>query len=246
MTKRMLEEGSVQRRYFEQSGGTDQNGVEQGSRELRPLYPFVISGGQNTEQYYFKHATSLTQYKFNVLPQFFGMESEYTKKFPFHIEKIIQDNPDAQIFCVFDMDTVTDNASNRRNHELFCKKINEFIESGQVVLCPSMPCFEYWLLLHFQNETSFMKNRGDVMDLLAPHMKSYFIQPSDGKKSLGRILKNRKYLETSEWAKKLFADNKLESAINRAKANNEELEHKNCLGKLSYSKVFLAFEKANI
>lgn len=73
--------------------------VELGSLELRPSYPFIVSGGRNTERYYFKHVSKITDYKFNVRPEYFGDESSYVDVFPERIKRILAEDADAKIFC---------------------------------------------------------------------------------------------------------------------------------------------------
>ena len=51
------EVGSLQPAYFEHEVPPFEN---KGRREMRPLYPFVISGGKNTERYYFHHISETT------------------------------------------------------------------------------------------------------------------------------------------------------------------------------------------
>lgn len=88
--------GDTRQTYFSHETTSFEN---KGSRTLRPLFPFVISGGKNTERYYFRHISDTTIYKFNVVPEYFGMESGYTEIFPDRIKKILKYNPDAQIFA---------------------------------------------------------------------------------------------------------------------------------------------------
>ena len=72
-----------------------------------PLAPFIVSGGRNTERYYFVHVNDLSiKYRFNIRPKYFGDESAYTEVFPLRIKEILSKNTDAKIFCVFDMDTI--------------------------------------------------------------------------------------------------------------------------------------------
>ncbi len=73
--------------------------VELGSLELRPSYPFIVSGGRNTERYYFKHVSKITDYKFNVRPEYFGDESSYVDVFPERIKRILAEDADAKIFA---------------------------------------------------------------------------------------------------------------------------------------------------
>ena len=155
---------------------------------MRPLFPFVISGGKNTERYYFRHISDTTSYKFNVFPEYFGMESGYTEIFPDRIKKILKDNPDAQIFCVFDWDTVRGHKKNLEKHQAFVNQFKTEIDSGTVVVCPSMPSIEYWFLLHFENYTDLITSCGrKIQTLLSPYMMPYF---PVSKKKLLNLLKS--------------------------------------------------------
>lgn len=147
---------------------------DDGFMDLRPLDPYIVSGGENTEQFYFKKVSKLTNYHFKVVPEYFGKESEYTEEFPSRINDIVGQNPDAKIFCVFDLDTTIDNTANQIRHEKFEASIQKQIDSGQVILCPSLPCFEYWLLLHFKDITTRMKSNSAVANYLSKYMKPLF------------------------------------------------------------------------
>lgn len=151
--------------YFKKESEIEET-VDEAGRELKPLDPFVISGGQNTERFYFKAVSELTDYHFNVLPEYFGKESQYITEFSSRIKIITDGDPDAKIFCVFDLDTIVNDTTNKKNYEKFKLAIRDQIDSGTVTLCPSMPCFEYWLLLHFKNITTRMKNNACVTSLL--------------------------------------------------------------------------------
>ena len=101
--KNLIKVASKQPAYF---SPPTQQVPDEGVREIKPLFPFVVSGGKNTERYYFKHLTDTTEYKFNVIPEYFGNEASYTEEFPNRINSILKDNADAKIFCVFDYDTI--------------------------------------------------------------------------------------------------------------------------------------------
>lgn len=215
---------------------------EEGSREMGPLYPFLISGGTNTERYYFIHITDITDYKFNIIPRYFSDESKYNELFPQRIKEILGSNAEAKIYCVFDWDTVYGDKSKYKKleekHNNFIKQFKHEISSGVVTLCPSMPCFEYWLLLHFEEYTGLLKNYSKVANRLAPHIKTYF--HSSGKK-LKKLLKSEKHLRDSSWVQKLCADNKLELAIERAKKSIKDSEGAHDLNKRSFTFVYKLF-----
>ena len=211
-----------------------------GSRTMRPLFPFVISGGKNTERYYFRHISDTTSYKFNVFPEYFGMESGYTEIFPDRIKKILKDNPDAQIFCVFDWDTIRGHKKNLEKHQTFVNQFKTEIDSGTVVVCPSMPSIEYWFLLHFENYTDLITSCGRKMQtLLSPYMMPYF---PGSKKELLNLLKSEEYIDKSEWVEKLCADGKLDKAIECAENNIAEAKTNGDLNEHSYSFVYKVFK----
>lgn len=239
MEKRELAEVVKQQQYFEtvEAPSPEQ---DLGTREMGPLYPFLISGGTNTERYYFTHINSTTDYKFNIRPEYFGNESSYPEIFPERIKNIIRDNVGAKVFCVFDMDTVFCNETNKDRHNAFVEEIKEELDNETVVLCPSMPSIEYWFLLHFENKTDLIKSCGTKMQkLLSPYMSPYF--PFANKKLIN-LLKDKKYIASQDWVVKLCADGKLYDAIKRAEENIKAAIEANDLENQSYSYVYKVFK----
>ena len=240
MEKRELAEVVEQPQYFEAVPSSSL--VEgDGTRDMGPLYPFLISGGTNTERYYFTHINDITDYKFNIFPKYFGNESSYTEIFPKRIKDIIKNNAGAKIFCVFDLDTVFSNETNQQKHQTFEKNLRQEIVNGSVMLCPSMPSIEYWFLLHFENRTQLIKTCGRTMQrLLSPYMMPYF-QNTDGKSFL-KVLKSEECVKDSRWVVKLCENGKLDDAIQRAENNIKAAEATGDLAKQSYSFVYLLFK----
>ena len=229
--------GDNRQTYFAHETTSFEN---KGSRIMRPLFPFIISGGKNTERYYFRHISDTTIYKFNIVPEYFGMESGYTEIFPNRIKKILKDNPEAQIFCVFDWDTVRGHKKNLEKHQAFVNQFKTEIDSGTVVVCPSMPSIEYWFLLHFENYTDLITSCGrKIQTLLSPYMMPYF---PGSKKELLNLLKSEEYINKSEWVEKLCADGKLDKAIECAENNIAEAETNGDLNEHSYSFVYKVFK----
>ena len=224
--------------YFEQLELPFEN---EGVREIKPLYPFVISGGKNTEHYYFRHISDNTRYKFNIFPEYFGMEASYTELFPERINKILKDNSDAKIFCVFDWDTIHGSKRKQEKHKAFINKYKSEIDSEVVVVCPSMPSIEYWFLLHFENHTQLIKTCGKTMQkLLTPYMMSYF-KDTKGKQLL-KVLKTEELVKDPTWVVKLCQNGKLEEAIQRAESNIKSAIAKGELDNQSYTYVYMLFK----
>ena len=240
MEERKLAEGIKQNQYFKAVPPTSLE-EEEGTREIGPLYPFLISGGTNTERYYFTHINDITEYKFNIYPKYFGDESSYTELFPKRIKEIIKKNAGAKVFCMFDLDTLYCNKTNQEKHKIFEENLKNEIDNGYVVLCPSMPSIEYWFLLHFEDYTDLIKSCGKKLQrLLSPHMLPYF--PGSNKKILN-ILKDKKYIESPHWVKELCSEDKLQQAIIRAENNIKNAVATGNLKNQSYSYVYKAFKE---
>lgn len=228
--ERKLAEEIKQPKYFKGEIGVSYG---EGTRDLFPLPPFIISGGENTERYYFQHINTIKGTSFNIEPKYFGKESKYTEEFPKRIREILKNHNDAKIFCVFDFDTVYGNDENKKRHENFVENIKDNIDEGKVVLCPSMPCIEYWFLLHFEDDNALYKTCRDLNKPLKI-MRQYF-PDAHPKDTITKILKKAKYIEPKDWVEKLCADGKLEMAIERAEKKTDSMNQ-------SYSYVYKIFK----
>jgi len=235
---RELAEGEERQQFFK-AAQVSVPEPEEGTREMGELHSFLISGGSNTERYYFTHINDLTEHKFNIIPKYFGDESNYTEAFPRRIKEILKANHDAKVFCVFDWDTVYGNEAKLRNHREFELQFKKQIASGSVTLCPSMPSIEYWFLLHFEDYTKFLRNYRAISNILGPYIKPCF---PDSKKGLKSLLKQQKYLEDPTWVKNLCADGKLDTALERAEKNVKAAMAADELDKQSYSFVYKVFK----
>ena len=239
MAKRKLAKEMKPKKHF-LSRPTYYVGVDEGTRDLFPSLPYIISGGEVTERYYFINVSKETDNKFRVVPEFFGKESGFVQEFPKNIRKILGKDAAAKIFCVFDWDTIYGNQTNRAKYDGFVKKIQPYIDDGNVILCPSMPSFEYWFMLHFKNTTRLVNTCEEMAKLLRPYMMSYF---SKGNVDLFKVLKSRQYMEDSTWVKNLCAEGKLNLAIKRAEKNITDAVANGDLEEHSYSYVYKVFKK---
>ena len=239
MEERELAEVVEQQQYFEAVPAPSPE-EDEGTRDMGPLYPFLISGGTNTERYYFTHINDTTGYKFNIRPKYFADESNYTEAFPKRIKEILNANTDPKIFCVFDWDTIYGIDAKIKKHEDFEKQFQTEIDNGNVVICPSMPSIEYWFLLHFEDKTDLLKDYRAISNILAPYIKPCFADPT---KNLKKLLKQEKYLQDSTWVKNLCSDGKLDAAIKRAEDNIKAAEEAGDLANQSYSYVYKAFKE---
>lgn len=249
MGKRELAESAEESKYFAsvhtatsevEDESKEKQGTEHGTREMGILYPFIISGGKNTERFYFKHINDLTDYKFNIKPEYFADESNYTEVFPKRIREILSKNTDAKIYCVFDWDTIYADETCLKKHDAFVEEFVDEIKNGTVVICHSMPSIEYWFLLHFEeNCTELLKDYSAVSMRLAPHIKPCF---SDSAPKLKKLLKMEKYLKDSAWVKNLIDNGKLEKATKYAESNINAAQANDDLENQSFSYVYKIFK----
>lgn len=229
-------------RYF-----TEQRRSTTGGTREQYNVPYVISGGEVTEHYYFKHISATTKYKLNVEPEYFGGESQYEKIFPQRINRVFDALPDAKIYCVFDLDVPSGMLGNpnldieQKKYNQFRLEIQQLGQSGQVVLAYNKPSFEYWLLLHFKpfNETRQTQCSAINGMLGKTTLKGQF--PRD--KSIGRCLKSAKILEEHKWVQHLCSNGKLDHAIVEAKKSVVGLDYANALQHSdNFSAVYKIFE----
>lgn len=238
MEERELSEAVDQLHYFE-TAPVPSTEEDEGTREMGPLYPFLISGGTNTERYYFTHINDTTDYHFNIRPKYFADESNYTEAFPKRIKEVLDTNTDAKIFCVFDWDTIYGDEINLNKHEIFEKQFETEISTGCVTICPSMPSIEYWFLLHFEDYSNLLKDYRAISRKLSPHIKPCFTDPSI---PLKKLLKSGKYLKDSTWVINLCSNGKLDDAIKRAEKNITDAVANGDLEQHSYSYVYKVFK----
>ena len=233
--------------HFDKPSKQQSETTNGGTKEMLPQLPFVIAGGKNTERFYLEHISKITSYKFNIRPEYFGHESNYHKKFPGWIGTILKKNRGVKIFCLLDFDTIYNNEKNKINYIEFKEAIFEYTENGTVVLCLSMPCVEYWFLLHFENTTELFRTNKAVVVPLLNYMKEYFsVNPNISSNEFADKLKEKDFLKDQSWVEKLCSAGKLETAITRAKENIENAIKNNEKENISYSYIYKLFDEYDI
>ncbi len=173
----------------------------------------TILGEGLTEQYYFTHIRTLFDFHYTIKPYYFSVTSlaEMDRK----ISEAIADGGFA--IAVFDADVSSRNEVEKKKLESIRKK---YAKKKNVILCDSMTSIEYWFLLHFENTNRHFKDSAATEQELKKHITDYE--------------KKVKFLQNIKWVADMCADEKLGTAINRAKAFDHSGE--------SYSDVYKAFE----
>lgn len=129
--------------------------------EKRESYDRVllVSEGEKTEVYYFKdligyHELSTANVEVDKRSDS-APSSIYERALYLYKEEDEKGNPYDRVYCIFDKD----------NHETFdwaLKKISSQQPRGVFFSAPSIPCFEYWLLLHFKYTTAPFEKTGQL------------------------------------------------------------------------------------
>ncbi len=228
MGKERIKRTPKQNEYFGKGKGGN---YFNGSRDPRSQN-FIISGGESTELWYFRHLTRLTYYKFEIEPKYFGNESGYHNDFPKIIKSILRNSPNAKVFCVFDFDTIKFDKANQKHYQDFLKSIKDYISNGSVEICVTMPSFEYWFLLHFENYKNLLKTCDDTIKRLKKYIPDYS--------------KNSKQLSNPQWVADLCADGKLGKTIKLSRVNIEKALQDGILDEQSYSYVWKVFDTISV
>ncbi len=145
----------------------------------------------------------------------FGLEDA------FHLEKKIKSvlNRNYVVICVFDVDTVENNPTNKAKFDRLKKKYSN--KRKGVVLCDSLTSLEYWFLIHYEDTNRYFNNCDDVIESLIHYIPNYE--------------KTEKFLKNKKWVVDMVADNRLDDAITRAKQYPA--------GEGSYTNMYRAIEK---
>lgn len=168
----------------------------------QPKLDVYVVGEGITEQYYFTHLKKLYNLKYKIQPRFFGNTSIR------EIDEVVRQLVSADMFaiCVFDLDTSEREKSEKEKLDKFisCYKDNE-----NVIICTSLPSIEYWFLIHYKDTNKYFNASKEVEKELIKHIKNYE--------------KTKKFLEKEKWVKDLYSNNKLQTAIERAKKNIDKI-----------------------
>ncbi|MCD8208093.1 MAG: RloB family protein [Bacteroidales bacterium] len=183
------------------------------TKELNAPTPVIIGAGI-TEKWYFSHLRDLENLRIRIRSSNFGSEGF------FYLEKRLKPilaNGSVAI-CVFDMDTVENNPTEKTKFEKFKRK---YVSKTNVIICDSLPSIEYWFLIHYEDTNRHFSNSKEVIRSIEPYIQNY--------------KKEENFLKNQEWVKGMDNDGKnRKKAIDRAKQYSER--------EGSYTNVYKAIE----
>lgn len=133
-------------------------------RQIRQILVFVE--GRRTEDGYFKHwgrrnrsKVIVNVHEFNGDPLSLVRRAVAEQKYERYEEKHRRGQPHDEIWCVFDVDA----------HERMAEAV-ELAVTHNINVAVSNPCFELWLVLHYQGQTAFIEGHA-VQRLAKAHLK---------------------------------------------------------------------------
>jgi hypothetical protein len=168
------------------------------SKHLKFRKTVVLICEGDVEIEYFKNMKKEEQFAFQIKPDK-PKHSSSIKEFEKKLSKAIDDDFD-KIFCIIDLDRIL---QNRKEKEKYDKLKHKFTNFKNIRFIESIPCFEFWLLLHFVYTTRCFRDCNQVERKLNKY------ECLDG------------YNKTMEYHSKMklytFLKDRLDPAIKRAK-----------------------------
>ena len=142
----------------------------------------------------------IERYKFDVKPQLPDNRSDFGSLMRRSV-KLIKDGYDL-VFCVVDLDYIVSDQTNKTNYSKKKKELKK--KYSNLIFIETMPCIEFWFLLHFYEKysTRIYTNYNS----LEPELK----------KCLPDYEKSDKYFKCKNIYQALKDSNKIEKAINYA------------------------------
>lgn len=191
-------------------------GRKQAQKDIKP--GIYILGEGKTEQYYFTHLKTLLGFQYIVKPRFCRNSSidEICRR----IKDLINDY--VFIICVIDLDVINRDSKEKLKYEKLIHKYSN--NEKKILFCTSLPSIEYWFLLHYKFTNKYFKDSDEVANELKKYIKDYE--------------KKEEYLKKTKWVEELLKDNKLETAIERAKQNIDKSG--------SYTNIYEGIEKVSL
>lgn len=195
-----------------------------GRREnkLNQFRRYVVIGDGQTEQYYLAHLKDLFGYKYSIRPLLFNNIT--IEKAARLIKDLLNEGYDMVVYLT-DYDVIV----NQNKEQKFQKLIERYKNSSKVMICETMPCVEFWFLLHFLKTTREFCNAEEATSFLKKHIQYYS--------------KEESFLKNSKWVKDLCSNGKVDKAIEYAMGILEQKNNMETGSHFPYTKVHLAIQE---
>jgi len=189
-------------------------------RRLRTNY-MVLGDGQ-TEQFYLKHLKTLFGYKYKVFPSLFSditIECIEDK-----IDELLSGGCNLIVYFT-DYDIIVKQDKQTKFRELVYKYRN----FNEVLICETMPCIEFWFLLHYKKTTREFLDAEDVRRELEKFINSYS--------------KSKSFLCSTKWVKDLSSDGRIKTATKYAEEIMTQKENQEVGKHFPFTRVHKGIER---
>lgn len=132
-----------------------------------PQKSIAILGEGETEYFYFMDLKFSEKSQFIIKPDK-PKHSSDLNSFMKKIIKLLSDEFD-EIYVVLDLDRIVTNTSEMEKY----KKLKKKFKSNNIYFIESIPCFEFWFLLHYVRTTKCFRICKNVERALKKHIKDY-------------------------------------------------------------------------
>ncbi len=160
----------------------------------------IICEGKKTEPQYFKEIRKhyrLHTANISILPSDYGTSPQQVVAFA--RDKCLETKNWEQVFCVFDRDDHLSYYDAQQTAKTLNNKFkNENKQPIRFTVIPSNPCFELWLLLHFQSVTREMHRDDVIRSLNQPGLLPGYAKGEEGYFQRTKHLLNEAYANTTK------------------------------------------------
>ncbi|MEM0997388.1 MAG: RloB family protein [Bacteroidota bacterium] len=193
-------------------------------RNFRPTsYQIAVIGEGETEWHYFNNVRTRERFPFSLSPQL-PTNSDYRSIFAKAIQ-FVKEGWDL-IYCVLDTDTIFRSQKLKQDYIKEKKRVTKYTN---IVVIESMPCIEYWFLIHYTGfSTKLYPNFKSLQAKLKLHLKGY--------------QKTSKYFKSINLYKHLTQTGSLTNAIGIAQRLRHHVKQNPDI-RVSYSDLDLIFQK---
>ena len=111
--------------------------------EKKTKFQVAIIGEGPTEWHYFNDMRQVRRFPYKITPDL-PKHSDY--KYIFEKAKTLVNDGYNLVFCVLDVDVFK---ADPKQEEKYQKEKTKLEKNERIVVCETMPCIEYWFLIHY-------------------------------------------------------------------------------------------------
>lgn len=170
-------------------------------------FRLAIIGEGITEWHYFNNLKQEKRFPYKLTPDL-PKHSDY--KYIFQKAGQLTNDGYDEVFCVLDVDVFK---KDRKKEQQYQKDRLKLLKDPRIKIFESMPCIEYWFLLHYKNYSTKIY---PTYDSLKTELKKY----------LPEYDKSNEYFEKVKIYQKLISEGNISKAISSAqKLRNEKTDN---------------------